>query len=88
VARLRNYHTSTALPPARNSAILKAPGIHATYSGALRGGLGLTELNTEWDQYEHISDLGIAAEAFARAFGRQPSTEQLSTTIEYLRHHT
>lgn len=54
---------------------------NACYAAALRDVLNLPTLDTEWDKYEHVSDAGIAVEAFRRRFGADPTSEQLSATI-------
>ena len=43
------------------------------YATALREGLGVTTLNTDWRTYEHVTDEGIAVEAYQRAFSVPPS---------------
>jgi phosphoglycolate phosphatase-like HAD superfamily hydrolase len=55
----------------------------ACYVAALREGLGLLELDTNWRTYEHITDEGVAVEAYQRAFGVRPTQRQLATTIDY-----
>ena len=57
-------------------------GEDACYAAAIREGLGLTELDTNWRTYEHISDEGVAIEAYQRAFGVRPTQRQLTATID------
>lgn len=58
-------------------------GEDACYVAALRQGLRLTELDADWAAYEHVSDEGIAQEAYCRAFGSNPSPALLAQTIDY-----
>lgn len=55
----------------------------ACYAAALREGLGLAELDTSWNTYEHITDEGVAREAYRRAFGIEPAAEQVAQTVEH-----
>jgi phosphoglycolate phosphatase-like HAD superfamily hydrolase len=54
----------------------------ACYAAALRERLGLVELDTDWRTYEHVSDEGIAVEAYQRAFGVAPTRAQLAATVD------
>lgn len=51
------------------------------YAAALRDVLRLPALDSQWDKYEHVTDTGIAVEAFRRHFGSEPTVEQVSATI-------
>jgi Predicted phosphatases len=51
------------------------------YAAALREVLGLPVLDSRWHEYEHVTDTGIAVEAFRRHFGAEPRPEQISATI-------
>lgn len=51
------------------------------YAAALRDVLDLPTLDSQWHKYEHVTDTGIAVEAFRRQFGLEPSAEQISATI-------
>lgn len=52
------------------------------FERALREGLGLSALSLSWESYEHVSDQGIAVEAFQRQFGLLPSNEALARTVD------
>lgn len=47
------------------------------FASALGVVLRLREFDTDWASYEHVSDIGIAVEAYRREFGRDPSTAEL-----------
>jgi phosphoglycolate phosphatase-like HAD superfamily hydrolase len=51
------------------------------YAAALREVLGLPMLDSRWHEYEHVTDTGIAVEAFRRYFGVEPGADQISATI-------
>jgi phosphoglycolate phosphatase-like HAD superfamily hydrolase len=51
------------------------------YLQALRDGLGLRAVSTEWQTYQHVSDHSIALEAYAREFSSTPSPDTLADTI-------
>ena len=53
----------------------------ACYSSALREGLGITALDTDWRTYEHVTDEGVALEAYRRACGGTPSSELMGHTV-------
>lgn len=53
----------------------------ACYSTALREVLELPSLDTDWTRYQHVSDAAIAAEAYRRQHGSEPSAAQLEATI-------
>ena len=40
---------------------------------------GFDEIDTDWGNYEHTTDAGIAAEIFAAALGRLPSSAELDS---------
>ena len=52
------------------------------YTRALRDRLGLHAMTSDWSEYEHVSDEGIAIEAFRRAFDATPSREVLSAAAD------
>lgn len=54
----------------------------ACYASALRDGLGLPLLDTDWRTYEHVTDEGVAREAHERAFGYAPSADRIAGTID------
>jgi phosphoglycolate phosphatase-like HAD superfamily hydrolase len=58
-------------------------GEDACYAQALREQLALADLDTNWVSYEHVSDDGIATEAYARAYGRAPTAALRTATIEH-----
>jgi len=53
------------------------------YAAALIKGLGLAALDTDWRTYRHVTDEGVAREAFERAFGVPPSAEAIARTIDH-----
>ena len=53
----------------------------ACYADALREVLQLHSLDTDWSHYEHVSDAGVAVEAFRRQFGSEPTVSQLDETM-------
>ncbi|WP_310570977.1 HAD family hydrolase [Gemmatimonas sp.] len=57
-------------------------GEDACYEHALREELSLATLDTDWASYLHVSDDGIATEAYWRAFARSPTTAERQATIE------
>ncbi len=44
---------------------------------AIQTVLGLPEIETDWDQYLHVSDSGLAAEICQRGLGRGPTATEL-----------
>ncbi len=52
------------------------------YARALREQLTLPLLDTDWSRYTHVSDDGIAAEAYAREFGRPLPAQLRADVIE------
>src|SRR5262249_29693609 len=40
-------------------------------------------INTVWTEYKHVTDSGVAGEAFARAFDRAPSEAEISRFVDY-----
>ncbi len=54
----------------------------ACYAHALREQLRLKKLDTDWARYTHVSDDGIATEAYAREFGQSLPVPQRAATIE------
>jgi phosphoglycolate phosphatase-like HAD superfamily hydrolase len=54
----------------------------ACYAAALNEGLGLAALDTDWRSYEHVTDQGVAVEAYRRAFGVAPSAERIDKAID------
>jgi phosphoglycolate phosphatase-like HAD superfamily hydrolase len=54
----------------------------ACFTAALRQGFGLTDLDTDWSSYEHVTDEGVAVEAHRRAFGLAPSAERIAQTVD------
>ncbi len=57
-------------------------GEDACYAQALREQLVLADLDTDWARYEHVSDDGIATEAYARAYGCAPTAVLRAATID------
>ncbi len=57
-------------------------GEDACYAQALREQLVLADLDTDWARYEHVSDDGIATEAYARAYGCAPTAVLRTATID------
>lgn len=55
---------------------------NACYAAALREVLRLPALETDWSRYKHVSDGGIAVEAYRRQHGSAPSAGQLEATID------
>ncbi len=58
-------------------------GEDACYAQALREQLALEDLDTDWASYEHVSDDGIATEAYARAYGCPPTAVLRTATIDH-----
>jgi phosphoglycolate phosphatase-like HAD superfamily hydrolase len=56
------------------------------FERALRGGLGLPVLSTNWELYEHVSDHGVAVEAYQRHFAALPSDEAIARTVDRFIH--
>lgn len=52
------------------------------YATALQEGLGLASLDTNWRSYEHVTDEGVAVEAYSRAFGLAPNPERIAQTVD------
>ena len=52
------------------------------FAAALREGLGVTTLNTDWRTYEHVTDKGIAVEAYQRAFSVPPSAKRVTQAVD------
>ena len=44
--------------------------------------LGLTRIDCEWTRYQHVTDSGIAAEIFERAFARAPDRWELDRVCD------
>jgi phosphoglycolate phosphatase-like HAD superfamily hydrolase len=57
-------------------------GEDACYARALREQLALSTLDTNWERYAHVSDDGIATEAYARQFAQPLPAPQRAATIE------
>lgn len=55
----------------------------ACYAQALRDVLRISALDTDWARYEHVSDAGVAVEAFRRQFDSDPTPEQVEATISH-----
>ncbi len=49
---------------------------------AFEQSLGIETLNTNWSEYQHVTDSGVVREAFAKAFGRAPSSTEISRFVE------
>jgi phosphoglycolate phosphatase-like HAD superfamily hydrolase len=49
---------------------------------ALIESLGIESPNTNWMEYEHVTDSGVVREAFTRTFGRAPNAPEESRFIE------
>src|SRR4249919_488499 len=58
---------------------------------ALGDALGIDNVNTNWEQYEHATDLGCLQEAFLKTFNRQITAEEtdnlINCFVELLRSH-
>jgi len=58
---------------------------------ALGDALGIDNVNTNWEQYEHATDLGCLQEAFLTKFNRQITAEEtdnfINCFVELLRKH-
>jgi|SRR5215207_5809708 len=52
------------------------------FERALREGLSLSALSPNWESYEHVSDQGIAVEAYRRQFQLLPSDEAIARTVD------
>lgn len=52
------------------------------FAQAFGQSLGIDTLNTNWWEYEHVTDSGILGEAFSQAFGRAPSSTEIARFIE------
>src|SRR2546423_125887 len=57
------------------------------FERALREGLGLSALSTNWESYEQVSDQGIAVEAYRRHFQRPPPEAALAATVDLFVQH-
>lgn len=53
----------------------------ACFTQALSDVLGLPTLDDDWATYRHVSDAGIATEAYQRIFGVAPAADLLDATI-------
>jgi hypothetical protein len=53
----------------------------ACFTQALSEVLALSTLNDDWATYRHVSDVGIATEAYQLAYGVDPTPELLEATI-------
>jgi phosphoglycolate phosphatase-like HAD superfamily hydrolase len=49
---------------------------------AFSDSLGIYPLNTNWPEYEHITDSGVIREAYANSFGRDPNPIEISNFVE------
>src|SRR5437867_4726906 len=49
---------------------------------AFTDAVDLRDLNENWLDYQHITDLGITAEAFIQRFGREPTAREISKIVE------
>src|SRR6266508_3075959 len=49
---------------------------------AFEQSLGIGTLNTNWPEYQHVTDSGVVREAFANAFSRAPSSAEISKFVE------
>src|SRR5262245_60512824 len=58
---------------------------------ALGEALGIEDVNTNWEQYEHATDLGCLQEAFVKTFNRPITVEEtdrfINCFLELLRNH-
>ena len=50
---------------------------------ALGDALGIDDVNTDWEQYQHATDLGCLQEAFLKRFKRPISPKETARFIEY-----
>src|SRR5262245_2343687 len=50
---------------------------------ALGEALGIDDVNTNWEQYEHATDLGCLQEAFIKKFNRSITVEETNRFIHY-----
>lgn len=57
-------------------------GEDACFAQALREQLALEDLDTNWASYQHVSDDGIATEAYARAHARALTASQRNSAID------
>ena len=48
---------------------------------ALRAAFGIPAISSAWESYQHVSDQGVAIEAYQRHFGSPPSAELVADTI-------
>ncbi|MES3034922.1 MAG: HAD family hydrolase [Gemmatimonadota bacterium] len=55
----------------------------ACFVHALHTGLGLDNIDQDWSRYQHVTDQGIACEAYERATRSQPSPAALARTVEH-----
>ncbi|MES3034932.1 MAG: HAD family hydrolase [Gemmatimonadota bacterium] len=55
----------------------------ACFVHALQTGLGLDNIDLDWSTYQHVTDHGIACEAYQRATGSLPSPAALARTAEH-----
>ena len=52
------------------------------FVNALRNGLGLYTISSAWESYQHVSDQGVATEAYIRHFGTAPPPSLIANTID------
>lgn len=49
------------------------------FSRAVEVAWGIANISTEWDDYEHVTDSGIATELFQKHFGREPEPAEMES---------
>jgi len=53
------------------------------YLRALEQSLGISDVDTNWSRYDHVTDHGIVVQLFAERFGRGPTDEESLRIVDF-----
>src|SRR4051812_32971374 len=54
----------------------------ACFAQAFTDALGIRRINTNWEEYEHVSDLGCFRQVFEENFNRAPALSETAKFVE------
>ena len=62
--------------------LLRTDAEDSLYVSAMEEWLSVESIDTDWTTYEHVTDIGVAAELFQRIKGNKPSKKDLNIVSE------